>query len=607
MGRGPGAAILDGMTSTETAPPRRAAAARDAAPGRRPPHRHRPRPLGRLLRGRDRPALHRRDGDRRRARRRRRGPARARTRSRGARPAGRHAGLYHFALLYPIARGARPRGRAPGRHRARRSRARPTTASHEAIYLPDPDGNGIELAADRPRERVARPADPSDARRPDAARPARRCSATSPARSRRAHAGPGLRDRPPAPARRRRRARRCASTATCVGFEVMARCPSAAFVVRRRLPPPPRLQRLARRRACRRRPTASSACATGRSCSRTPSRSAPCASGSAARVRGGGAPRRLPRARSVATPWCSPRRSVGLEGAPEVHHRVGAPGPPALGQPGRSRRAAVAAEPLQRAAHALVAGREGVRVAERAHADVGGGPRPDAGDREQRLRGGRAVRARVQIGSSPSYVALASARSAPARARGRRSASESASARAAGVGEEVGDRAGRPRQRAPRRARRAGRRWRARLGVTCWPSTARTASSKPSCSPARAGPAARRSGARSGSRLQPASYPGAVGIQVEQAPAARQRLRAVALVVGSSTATPPAPARLRARPAPWPCWSSERTPVGRPGHRRRPGTARRRRIAAAPSCLSHNAPRARVVSVDDERRDDSFL
>ena len=24
--------------------------------------------------------------------------------------------------------------------------------THEAIYLPDPDGNGLELAADRPRE-----------------------------------------------------------------------------------------------------------------------------------------------------------------------------------------------------------------------------------------------------------------------------------------------------------------------------------------------------------------------------------------------------------------------------------------------------------------------
>ncbi len=68
-----------------------------------------------------------------------------------ARPAGRHAGLYHFALLFPdreelaraLARLAITRTPIDG-------------ASHhgisEAIYLPDPDGNGIELAADRPRD-----------------------------------------------------------------------------------------------------------------------------------------------------------------------------------------------------------------------------------------------------------------------------------------------------------------------------------------------------------------------------------------------------------------------------------------------------------------------
>ncbi|HEV3476847.1 MAG TPA: VOC family protein [Rubrobacteraceae bacterium] len=68
-----------------------------------------------------------------------------------ARRAGRHAGLYHYALL----------------HSSREELARTATrlistgtyiqgaSDHgisEAIYLPDPDGNGIELAADRPRE-----------------------------------------------------------------------------------------------------------------------------------------------------------------------------------------------------------------------------------------------------------------------------------------------------------------------------------------------------------------------------------------------------------------------------------------------------------------------
>jgi catechol 2,3-dioxygenase len=68
-----------------------------------------------------------------------------------ARPRGRHAGLYHFALLHPsrleLARAA-----------ARLARTHTPiqgASDHgisEAIYLPDPDGNGIELAADRPKE-----------------------------------------------------------------------------------------------------------------------------------------------------------------------------------------------------------------------------------------------------------------------------------------------------------------------------------------------------------------------------------------------------------------------------------------------------------------------
>jgi len=69
----------------------------------------------------------------------------------GARRAGRHAGLYHFALLYPTRQDLA---------RALRRLAETGTpisgaSDHgisEAIYLPDPDGNGIELAADRSRE-----------------------------------------------------------------------------------------------------------------------------------------------------------------------------------------------------------------------------------------------------------------------------------------------------------------------------------------------------------------------------------------------------------------------------------------------------------------------
>jgi catechol 2,3-dioxygenase len=69
----------------------------------------------------------------------------------GARRAGRHAGLYHYALLYPS---REELARAALRLAATRTPIQGASdhGTHEAIYLPDPDGNGIELAADRPRE-----------------------------------------------------------------------------------------------------------------------------------------------------------------------------------------------------------------------------------------------------------------------------------------------------------------------------------------------------------------------------------------------------------------------------------------------------------------------
>jgi catechol 2,3-dioxygenase len=77
-----------------------------------------------------------------------------------ARPAGRHAGLYHFALLHPsrteLARAVQ---------RLASTRTSISGASDhgisEAIYLSDPDGNGIELAADRPREHWGELRDPA--------------------------------------------------------------------------------------------------------------------------------------------------------------------------------------------------------------------------------------------------------------------------------------------------------------------------------------------------------------------------------------------------------------------------------------------------------------
>ncbi len=67
-----------------------------------------------------------------------------------AHPPRRHAGLYHYALLYPT---REELARAAVRLAATRSPIQGASdhGTHEAIYLPDPDGLGIELAADRPR------------------------------------------------------------------------------------------------------------------------------------------------------------------------------------------------------------------------------------------------------------------------------------------------------------------------------------------------------------------------------------------------------------------------------------------------------------------------
>ena len=74
----------------------------------------------------------------------------------GARRAGRHAGLYHYALLFES---REELARASLRLAATRTRVQGASdhGTHEAIYLPDLDGNGIELAADRSREQWPRP------------------------------------------------------------------------------------------------------------------------------------------------------------------------------------------------------------------------------------------------------------------------------------------------------------------------------------------------------------------------------------------------------------------------------------------------------------------
>ncbi len=77
-----------------------------------------------------------------------------------ARPPGRHAGLYHFALLHPS---RQELARAAQRllHVGARISGASDHGISEAIYLPDPDGNGIELAADRPRDRWGDLRDPA--------------------------------------------------------------------------------------------------------------------------------------------------------------------------------------------------------------------------------------------------------------------------------------------------------------------------------------------------------------------------------------------------------------------------------------------------------------
>jgi len=69
---------------------------------------------------------------------------------RDAQPAGRTAGLYHYALLYPS---REELARAALRLSASQTPIQGASdhETHEAIYLDDADGNAIELAADRPR------------------------------------------------------------------------------------------------------------------------------------------------------------------------------------------------------------------------------------------------------------------------------------------------------------------------------------------------------------------------------------------------------------------------------------------------------------------------
>ena len=176
--------------------------------------------------------------------RRRRGPARARRGARRPRPAGRHAGLYHFALLTRRARSwpARPCGSPPP---ARRSRARRTTASPRRSTCPTPTATA---SSSPPTARASWPdlSDPGCDGGP-APLDMQACSSSWRARSR---------------AQQRRPAACAWATCTCTwatSSAALALLPRRARLRGdgnlghgrvhggRRLPPPPRLQHLARR------------------------------------------------------------------------------------------------------------------------------------------------------------------------------------------------------------------------------------------------------------------------------------------------------------------------------------------------------------------------
>jgi catechol 2,3-dioxygenase len=76
--------------------------------------------------------------------------------SRGGPPSPRGAaGLYHFAILYPSRRDLARAFRRLMEHGVKITGASDHGVS-EAIYFNDPDGNGIEIYVDRPREQWPR-------------------------------------------------------------------------------------------------------------------------------------------------------------------------------------------------------------------------------------------------------------------------------------------------------------------------------------------------------------------------------------------------------------------------------------------------------------------
>ena len=72
-------------------------------------------------------------------------------------PAPGTTGLYHLAILYPTRAALADALRSDGGQHSARGRLRSRVS--EALYLRDPDDNGVELYCDRPREQWPRTAD----------------------------------------------------------------------------------------------------------------------------------------------------------------------------------------------------------------------------------------------------------------------------------------------------------------------------------------------------------------------------------------------------------------------------------------------------------------
>ena len=98
----------------------------------------------------------------------------------------------------------------------------------EAIYLPDPDGNGIELAADRPRERWGDLSDPTRSARDRSTSTA--LLETVADEEPRPQADPGPRRRATFICTWATWSAACAFYRDVIGFDVMTHFPSAAFV-----------------------------------------------------------------------------------------------------------------------------------------------------------------------------------------------------------------------------------------------------------------------------------------------------------------------------------------------------------------------------------------